>query len=222
MTCDAEPMSWLLAGIYDGFMRKTEEACLGAWRAELLRPASGNVLEIGAGTGTNLPHYGERVERLVLAEPDPHMRRKLAQKVERSSRSIEVVAAGAESLLADDGSFDWVVSTLVLCSVGDVESTLREVWRVLKPGGALAFLEHVAADDRPERLAWQRRIEPVWCRIAAGCHLTRRTHLAIVAQGFEIESMQRESVRKALPFVRPSVRGIARKPRPQRAMDAGS
>ena len=82
---------------------------------------------------------------------------------------------------------------------------------MLKPGGRLVFLEHVAADGRPARLKWQQRIEPVWKRLMGNCHLTRRTEAAIAAAGFEIERIQRESIRKALPIVRPSIHGIARK-----------
>ncbi|MBK8994924.1 MAG: methyltransferase domain-containing protein [Myxococcales bacterium] len=205
-------MSWLLAKIYDPFMRKTEEACLAEWRRSLLAPLSGEVLEIGAGTGVNLAHYGPDVERLVLAEPDPHMRRSLSRRVAASSRAVELLDAGADALPADAAAFDYVVSTLVLCSVPDLEAALGEIHRVLRPGGRLVFIEHVAAEDRPERLAWQERLEPLWVRIASGCHLTRRTDRAIERAGFGIAAITRQSVRKALPFVRPSIRGVAIRP----------
>jgi hypothetical protein len=86
---------------------------------------------------------------------------------------------------------------------------LGEIRRVLRAGGRLIFLEHVAADERPERLAWQERLEPIWSRLAGGCHLTRRTHELIGAAGFELERTTRESARKALPIVRTTVRGSA-------------
>ncbi|GMV13241.1 MAG: methyltransferase domain-containing protein [Myxococcales bacterium] len=205
-------MSWLLAKIYDPFMRKTEESCLAEWRRSLLSPLSGEVLEIGAGTGVNLAHYGPDVQRLVVAEPDPHMRRSLSRRVAASSRAVELLDAGADALPADAAAFDYVVSTLVLCSVPDLEAALGEIHRVLRPGGRLVFIEHVAAEDRPERLAWQERLEPLWVRIASGCHLTRRTDRAIEQAGFGIEAIVRQSVRKALPFVRPSIRGVAVRP----------
>ena len=205
-------MSWLMAAVYDRFMQGSEEACLAAWRAELLRELSGAVLEIGAGTGVTLPHYPMSVTRLVLCEPDPHMRRKLEQKrAAIGAARVEVSDASIENLSFAEGSFDAVVCSLVLCSVKDQRAALAEIARVLKPGGRLVFLEHVAAEGKPARLKWQRRIEPVWKHLMGNCHLTRRTEAAIAAAGFDIERIQRESIRKALPIVRPSIRGLARK-----------
>ena len=205
-------MSWLMASVYDRFMRVSEEACLARWRAELLRDLSGAVLEVGAGTGVTLAHYPERLSRLVLCEPDPHMRRKLGEKAAAAGVKMELSEAAAEKLPFPDGSFDAVVGSLVLCSVHDQRAALAEIARVLKPGGRLVFLEHVAADNKPERLKWQRRIEPVWKHLMGNCHLTRRTEAAIAAAGLRIERIERESIRKALPIVRPSIRGTARKP----------
>lgn len=202
-------MSWLMAAVYDRFMRVSEEACLGKWRAELLRDLSGEVLEVGAGTGSTLGLYPKAVTRLVMAEPDPHMRAKLRAKARPAG--IEVSDASLDKLAFADGSFDAVVCSLVLCSVRDQKAALAEIARVLKPGGRLVFLEHVAADGKPDRLKWQGRIEPVWKQLMGNCHLTRRTEAAIAAAGLDIESIQRESIRKALPIVRPSIRGVARK-----------
>jgi ubiquinone/menaquinone biosynthesis C-methylase UbiE len=198
-------MSWLMATIYDGMMRGSEEACLGAWRKELLGELSGSVLEIGAGTGATLGLYPKAVTRLVMSEPDPDMRRKLAAK-----GSIEVASFSVEDLPFQN-EFDAVVCSLVLCSVKDQKAALARIRRVLKPGGRLVFLEHVAADGKPNRLKWQYRIEPVWKHLMGNCHLTRRTEAEIEAAGFRIERIQRESMRKALPVCRPSIRGIARR-----------
>ena len=206
-------MSRIFAAIYDPFMRKTEQAGLAAWRAELLAGATGEVLEIGAGTGANIPHYPARVTRLVLTEPDPHMGARLRRSVTaHEGARAQVQVAAADALPFDRGSFDVVVSTLVLCSVRDAARALDEVRRVLRPGGTLLYLEHVAADDRPDRLAWQRRLEPLWSRVSGNCHLTRRTGEAIRDAGFEVEREVRASLRKALPIVRPCVRGVARRP----------
>jgi len=199
-----------MAAVYDRFMKGSEEACLRDWRAALLRELKGEVLEAGAGTGSTLALYPDGVTRVVMCEPDAHMRRKLEAKV-GGSRKVEVFPCAVENLSFKDNTFDAVVCSLVLCSVPDQPAALAEIRRVLRPGGRLVFLEHVAADSRPQRLKWQRRLEPVWKHLMDNCHLTRRTEAAIAAAGFEFESIERESIRKALPVVRPSIRGIARK-----------
>jgi ubiquinone/menaquinone biosynthesis C-methylase UbiE len=205
-------MSWFMAAIYDRFMRDMERECGAAWRRELLGDVRGDVLEIGAGTGRNVDHY-QQVERLVLAEPDVHMRRKLAARVAGVSvaKRIEVVTWDAQQLESDARSFDAVVSTLVLCSVRDVKRCLAEIRRVLRPEGKLVFFEHVAAED-PGRLAWQRRAEPLWKLVAGNCHLCRETARAIEDAGFRFARMTKESARKALPIVRPTIRGVALAP----------
>jgi ubiquinone/menaquinone biosynthesis C-methylase UbiE len=205
-------MSWLMSALYDRFMRQSEQACLERWRGELLRDLSGTVLEIGAGTGATLAHYPAAVTRLVLCEPDAHMRRRLeARCAALAPGRAQVSPSPAQALAWPSGTFDAVVSSLVLCSVPDPHAALAEIARVLKPGGRLVFLEHVAADNNPPRLKWQKRVEPVWKRLMSNCHLTRRTEAAIAAAGFRIDRIQRESIRKAMPLVRPSIRGVALK-----------
>lgn len=210
-------MPWFVAAVYDRWMRASEEACLVQWRQELLQDLEGEVLEVGAGTGAMLPHYPSLLTRLVLAEPDPHMRRRLGRKRSASAfPRLELSDASLEGLPMPDASFDAVVCTLVLCSVQDVQVALTEIFRVLRPGGRLLFVEHVAARQHSTRLAWQRRLEPIWKRVAGNCHLTRETEQAIRAVGFQIERIERESMRKAMPFIRPfigpCIRGAARKP----------
>lgn len=202
-------MSRFMAAIYDWFMADMEEACGRAWRADLLSELRGDVLEVGAGTGRNLEHYAD-LGRLVLAEPDPHMRKKLALRTSHAavSRTLDVVPWSAERLDCPDGSFDAVVSTLVLCSVREPARALAEMRRVLREGGRLVFLEHVAASD-PRRLAWQHRLQPVWGPLAGNCHLCRDTERAITDAGFHVDRIVRESARKALPIVRPTIRGVA-------------
>jgi ubiquinone/menaquinone biosynthesis C-methylase UbiE len=205
-------MFWWVAGLYDRSMRQSEEACLDFWRTELLRELSGEVLEIGAGTGASLPRYPKAVTRLVLCEPDKHMRRKLQARVESLGlRHANVLDASLDDLPVAPKSFDAVVCSLVLCSVSDQHRALSAIMRVLKPHGRLVFLEHVAADNNPRRLRWQRHLEPIWKRFMGNCHLARRTESAILGAGFEIEWIKRESIRKALPIVRPSIRGVAQK-----------
>jgi len=203
-------MARMMAAMYDRMMQGTEEACLAEWRAGLVGDLEGEVLEVGAGTGLNLPFYPATVTRLVLSEPDPHMRNKLAQRAAtETTAGVEVSDASVEELLVPSDSLDAVVSTLVLCSVPDLAEALAEIHRVLKPGGKFVFLEHVAAEGRPRRLKWQHRVEPFWKWFAGNCHLTRRTEAAIVAAGFEFDWIEHESMRKAWPLVRGTIRGVA-------------
>lgn len=208
-------MGRLFAAVYERMIAASEDACVRDWRRDLLADLHGEVLELGAGTGLNLAHYPATVTRLVLTEPDRHMRGRLEARLAAeppAPAAVEVVDAGADRLPFDDARFDAVVATLVLCSVPDQRAALAEVRRVLRPGGRFVFLEHVAADHRPNRLRWQRRLEPVWKRVAAGCHLTRRTLEEIRAAGFEVDGNRRESMRKASPLVRTTERGTAVKP----------
>jgi ubiquinone/menaquinone biosynthesis C-methylase UbiE len=206
-----------MAKVYDRQLRAMEDGGLRRWRAELLADLDGDVLEIGAGTGLNVDHYPGTVSRLVLSEPDKHMRIQLEERVHEveaagmAPAEVQVVDASASDLPYPDASFDAVVSTLVLCSVPDQPAALAEVERVLKPGGRFVVIEHVAAVDKPRRLRWQRRVEPIWKRVAGNCHLTRTTGLAL-AERFEVAELTNESMRKASPIVRTSVRGVVTKP----------
>ena len=197
-----------MAAIYDRFMRGMEEACGAAWRRELLADVHGDVLEIGAGTGRNLEHYGAGVRRLVLTEPDRHMRRHLEARLAASpfAARAEIRTDDAAEVDAPSATFDAVVTTLVLCSVEDPDAALGEARRLLRPGGKLVFLEHVVAPE-PSRAAWQRRVEPLWKLVAGNCHLCRDTAGAIARAGFSFERIERESARKALPIVRATIRG---------------
>jgi ubiquinone/menaquinone biosynthesis C-methylase UbiE len=200
-----------MAAWYDRSMTKIEDAGLREWRADLLADVTGEVLEVGAGTGLNVSHYGPGVTRLVLAEPDQFMRSKLQQRAQLTKVPTEVVASGVDPIEFPDESFDVVVSTLVLCSVPDQDAALAEIRRVLRPGGRLVYLEHVAAIENPKRHRWQRRVEPVWKRVAGNCHMTRTTDQAIPAAGFELVEARRESIRQMSPLLRVSTRGVATK-----------
>ena len=206
-------MSWFLAPLYDTFMKNTEAHCLGAWRKDLLQNATGRVLEIGGGTGVNLQYYPGGLEQVIVTEPDSGMKKQLDQKFDALGKSnFQTVNAKAEELPFDDASFDTVVSTLVLCTVEDPTQSMREIYRVLKPSGTLIFIEHVHAHDNPGRARWQKRIEPFWKHIAGGCHLTRDTLSEIEKVGFNVHQLNRQSLRKAPAFIRPSIRGMAQKP----------
>jgi ubiquinone/menaquinone biosynthesis C-methylase UbiE len=194
-----------------------EEAGLREWRRALLADLAGTVVEVGAGTGANVPLYPATVDRLVLTESSPAMLVRLQAKVDDASgeggpSAVEVVEAHADALPLEDGEADAVVSTLVLCTVPDPATALAEARRVLRPGGRLVFLEHVAAEDRPSRLRWQQRLDHVWPHLAGGCHLDRRTGVAIADAGFVLDDVTRESARKASPLVRTMIRGTATAP----------
>ena len=201
----------IFAAIYDRQIELLEDAGLRDRRAALLAEARGRVLEIGAGTGLNLPHYGEAVEALVMTEPEEPMARRLrahATELPHNAPPVEIVAAPAERLPFPDGSFDTVVSTLVLCTVRDLPGALAEIRRLLAPGGRLLFLEHVRADD-PGLARWQDRLDPLWKRIGHGCRCNRDTAAALEAAGLHAERLDRARLRKAAPIVRPSIEGVA-------------
>ena len=167
------------------------------------------MLEVGGGTGANLPFYGAGVEALVITEPEEPMARRLERKLAGYSLPARVVRAPAEELPLEDASFDFVVSTLVLCTVDDPARALAEIHRALKPGGRLVFLEHVRSDD-PRLARWQNRLHGAWVRVAYGCHCNRETLENIERAGFSITEVEYDRMRKAPPIVRPLIAGLAK------------
>jgi ubiquinone/menaquinone biosynthesis C-methylase UbiE len=156
-------------------------------RARIVPEAKGRVLELGMGSGLNLPFYDAgKVSLLQGVDPSEPLRRKAEHAARPSGLRVEILPGRAEALPFEAGVFDTVVCTFTLCSVQDPLAALHEARRVLKPGGRLLFCEHGLAPDAGVA-AWQRRIEPVWKRIAGGCHLTRPVAAAIAAAGFRLE-----------------------------------
>jgi len=204
-------LAWLFAAVYDRSLAATERAVLGERRDAVLGGLAGRVLEIGAGTGANLAHYPAAVSELVLTEPAPAMARRLRQRLARSGRAATFVEARAEALPFPDASFDAAVTTLALCTVADPARALGELRRVLAPGGRLAFIEHVRADD-PRLARLQDRLERPWRLIGQGCHCNRSTEAAIVAAGFTVERVEHTELKPAPALVRPLIAGIARAP----------
>lgn len=199
----------IFAAMYDTMGAGVEKAGLRAHRESLLSRAAGRVLEIGAGTGRNLPFYGEQVESLTVTEPEAPMARRLERRIREQSRPVELVRAPAEELPFEDGQFDVVVSTLVLCTVPEQAKALGELRRVLKPRGELLFIEHVRSDD-PRRARWQNRLNGLNQVVGQGCNCNRVTVEAIRAAGFTITELERDELKKVPPIVRPLVVGSAR------------
>ena len=200
--------SSIFAATYDRLSQGSEDAGLRRLRQGLLAGANGRVLEIGAGTGANLGLYSGTIGELVLTEPESPMLRRLQKAVHERMPVAHVLQAPAEDLPFDDGSFDTVVSTLVLCGVPDQERALREVHRVLRPGGQLFFLEHVRSDD-PALARFQDRVN--WLnRLVVQCECNRPTLTTIEAAGFTVSRLERTELPKAPKHVRPLIVGSAR------------
>lgn len=200
----------LFAMMYDRQIAKAEEAGLRAMRQRLLAGVAGQVLEIGAGTGANLSCYGPEVESLTVTEPQVSMVRRLERKVSDRGAAAKVLRAPAEDLPFDDDAFDVAVSTLVLCGVDDQPRAVRELRRVLRPGGKLLFLEHVRSDD-PARARLQDRMN--WLnRLLVMCDCNRPTLGTIEQAGFTVTSLEHTALPKAPKFVSPAIMGVATKP----------
>ena len=197
----------VFAALYDHIMARTEKDGLRAHREALLAGARGDVLEIGGGTGANLSLYNG-VLSLTLTEPEKPMIRRLERHAHEHAPTAKVLRAPAEDLPFEDASFDTAVSTLVLCTVDDQPRALRELRRVLRPGGQLLFIEHVRSDD-PKLARWQDRMLPINTRIAHSCHCNRPTLDTIRKAGFEVAQLQHDTLKHAPPFVRPLIVGVA-------------
>ena len=201
--------SWCYAATYDLFNGPAERAGLREQRHDLLTQATGATIEIGAGTGLNLPHYPPAVTRLALIEPDPHMSRRLRRRAARPGRDVEIRSASADRLPFPDASFDTAVVTFTLCSVPDEQAALREITRVLVPGGRLLFLEHVRSAD-PRIAAKQDKVPFPYPLI--GCHPNRDTLREINASPLAVESVRTGELPKAPEIERPMIVGTARRP----------
>jgi ubiquinone/menaquinone biosynthesis C-methylase UbiE len=204
-------VGWLLARMYDRMLEGSERAGLREWRRTLLDRARGEVLALGAGTGGNLALYPSSVTRLVLTEPDRHMRERLQRKL-ADRPEVEVLEAPAEALPVPAGSFDTVVSTLVLCSVKDPARVVAEIRRVLRPGGAFLFLEHIGAPAGTWTRRAQGALEPVWRRVAGNCHLTRQPGPLLEQAGFRVSPCTEELLPGSGNLTGRSIRGVAHAP----------
>lgn len=173
------------AAAYDRFTAKLEDALMSGVRTQLLSPLQGPVLEIGAGTGANLAHYPDSVTHIDLVEVDPHMAARLRP---RMPAHAELYMGSAERLPHGDSEYSAVVSTLALCSMNDVDATLGEIRRVLRPGGTLVFAEHVRS-KRPKWGTLQDSLNPGWRWLSGGCRANPDTIAALERARFAVEEI---------------------------------
>lgn len=169
-------------------------------RAEVIPKAQGKVLEVGFGSGYNLPFYTPgQVNAVTALEPDEGMLHLSRQRVRQSPVPCEILHLEAETIPLPDDSMDSVVVTFALCTIPGVEAALSEMRRVLKSGGTLLFAEHGLAPEAGVQ-KWQRRLEPVWKPLGGGCHLTRDPVAMITDAGFEMQALQQEYMHRAPRF----------------------
>ncbi|MEH2053016.1 class I SAM-dependent methyltransferase [Nostoc sp.] len=195
--------AWMMAkssGTYDKIV--------GERKRSLFANLQGKVLEIGPGTGPNLPYYPKDIHWIGL-EPNPHTHSYLKKQAKKLNLNIDLRIGNAEWLDAEDNSIDTVVSTLVLCSVPNIDYTLQAILRVLKPGGRFLFIEHVAAPQGSLLRQLQNRISPIWKVIGDGCHPDRETWIALENAGFSSVNYERFDAK--LPIVSPHIIGVATK-----------
>ena len=196
----------IFAAFYDRIIASVEKKTLARRRAALLSGLTGRVLDVGAGTGVNLPYF-KAADTVVLAEPDGAMRAKITPKLDQAQVPIELSDAPAEKMPFPDAHFDAAVCTLVLCTVPDPAASLAEIRRVLKPGGKLIVLEHVRGEGRFAKV--QRGIGPVWTKLAAGCVLTRDTKSTLEQAGFTlVEYEPFQDLPKIMPIA-PMIQAVA-------------
>ena len=177
-------------------------------RTLALAPLYGTVLEIGFGTGLNLPHYPKRVTALTAVEPEPALPKKVTRRSVKASMPVEIFRVTAERLPFEEGRFDCIVSSWTLCTIPDVPAALKEARRVLKPDGIFVFLEHGRSDD-PRTAKWQDLCNPVQHLLARGCNINRRIDVLIEEAGFTVSRLERFQMEGIPRIAAEMYRGIA-------------
>lgn len=207
MTEHDRPSHRVFAALYDPVTRPFERRIV-EHREYLTGDVTGDILDLGAGTGANFPYYTDTDASLHAVEPDPHMLKRARKRAEELNVDIELRPDRAESLSYPDASFDYVIAGLVFCTIEDTEGALEEVARVLRPGGEFRFLEHVGDDGLSRRL--QETVNPLWKRCAGGCNLDRDTGERFEAHE-DFETVETETFRDGMMLVNPLVRGMLKK-----------
>lgn len=179
---------WILPPLLDLVMRQRQ---LEKYRRQVISKARGRVLEIGVGSGLNLPLYGGQTESVIGLDTSERLLAMARRRTAAARARTDLVLGSATSIPLANASVDMLVMTWTLCSISDPLAALREMRRVLKPGGALLFVEHGLSPD-PAVERWQRRLTPIWGHISGGCHLDRKVDDLIRAAGFEIPELRTE------------------------------
>jgi SAM-dependent methyltransferase len=203
----------LFARFYQWFSKQAETIGVAEHREELLGGLEGRVVEVGAGNGMNFAHYPDAVTEVVALEPEAYLRWRATEAAERVGVAVRVTSGVAERLPLADCSVDAGVASLVMCSVRDPDAALAELHRVIRPGGELRFYEHVEAET-PGLSRAQGLADPLWSRLAGGCHLTRDTESTIARAGFVLERCRRFRFlpSRLAALSSPIILGMARRP----------
>ena len=165
-----------------------QQEAMVPFRRRVIGAADGRVLEVGIGSGLNLPLYGPSVRSVIGLDPSHELLRMARDRAATAPVPVELLEGSAETVPLDDASIDTVVTTWTLCTIPDAPRALSELRRVLRPGGALLFVEHGRAPE-PGVARWQDRLDPMWRRLAGGCHLNRKIDDLISGAGFRIDAL---------------------------------
>lgn len=184
---------WILPHLINLAMRNSH---LVPFRERVIAGAEGRVLEIGIGSGLNLPFYGPQVQEIFGLEPSPQLVAMAKRSARDASAPVTFIEGMAEAIPLDDRSIDTVITTWTLCTIPEAVQALTEMRRVLKPGGQLLFIEHGLAPEESVR-KWQERVTPLWKRIGGGCHLNRPIRNIIERAGFSIAALENSYLPKA-------------------------
>ena len=187
---------WILPWLIDVTLRNKEAR---RYRELTIPLASGRVLEVGFGSGLNLPFYGAGVRHLFALEPSAELRKMASRRITGMRFAVDFLDRSAEEIPLERASVDTVVTTWTLCTIPDAARALEEMKRVLKPGGVLLFVEHGLAPEQRVQ-AWQHRLNPLWNRIGGGCNLNRKVDELIVHSGFRLADLRTEYANSLKPL----------------------
>ena len=199
---------WFFAEWYD-LLNSVVESKVIPYRQLTAGKSQGDTLEIGSGTGANLPYFVS-AKSLTMLDPDIHMMKKLIARVNSSGKDVQIVKSFGENLPFEDNCFDSVVTTLVLCMVEDVEKVISEIYRVLKPGGKFFFYEHIVAESLRGRML-QHLLDPMWKLATTGCHLKRDILGIIEGTPYTEVEHQTFNLNVGIPITIPNIVGSASK-----------